>query len=336
MVVASSKASVQNVFADLLDSLILDVASEAHRAARLGFDYRLRNEEEDEARACASARATLGDVDSAASENCGKYTVDVFELTHPTIAQEMFDCMNCGRPIVAGRFAPHLEKCMGKGRKARIKPNSSLSASQPRRGRAAAPTSRNTNDNSGGHYRSSSRPLVRGAAQESQRSTPEANGTSTAQGSHEVDKDMVPGLPHPGKARTKKSSLKVQRVIPGGSGVARSFDNVVGRGGSAPDTTLGSQAGFVSGMAVPVAVSGELEAPVANHKSTGSGRTGTIKGRKGNEKKRNIGQVMAGSASMANGVNGNGELDARSRTVEVRVENSDTSLMSPFSSHSLG
>jgi hypothetical protein len=22
--------------------------------------------------------------------------------------------MNCGRPIVAGRFAPHLEKCMGK------------------------------------------------------------------------------------------------------------------------------------------------------------------------------------------------------------------------------
>lgn len=90
------------------------MASEAHRAARLGFDYRLRNEEEDEARACASARATLGDVDSAASENCGKYTVDVFELTHPTIAQEMFDCMNCGRPIVAGRFAPHLEKCMGK------------------------------------------------------------------------------------------------------------------------------------------------------------------------------------------------------------------------------
>jgi len=105
---------LQNVFADLLDSLILDVASEAHRAARLGFDYRLRNEEEDEARTCAGARATLGDVDSAASENSGKYTVDVFEQTHPSIAQEMFDCMNCGRPIVAGRFAPHLEKCMGK------------------------------------------------------------------------------------------------------------------------------------------------------------------------------------------------------------------------------
>lgn len=105
---------MQNVFAELLDSLILDVASEAHRAARLGFDYRLRNEEEDEARTCASARATLGDVDSAAAENSGKYTVDVFEQTHPSIAQEMFDCMNCGRPIVAGRFAPHLEKCMGK------------------------------------------------------------------------------------------------------------------------------------------------------------------------------------------------------------------------------
>lgn len=106
--------ALQNVFADLLDSLILDVASEAHRAARLGFDYRLRNEEEEEARTCASARNTLGDVDSVAPENTGKYTVDVFEQTHPSIAQEMFDCMNCGRPIVAGRFAPHLEKCMGK------------------------------------------------------------------------------------------------------------------------------------------------------------------------------------------------------------------------------
>jgi SAGA-associated factor 11 len=90
------------------------VASEAHRAARLGFDYRLRNEEDDETHTCASARATLGDVDSSASENSGRYTVDVFEQTHPTIALEMFDCMNCGRPIVAGRFAPHLEKCMGK------------------------------------------------------------------------------------------------------------------------------------------------------------------------------------------------------------------------------
>ncbi|KAK8352769.1 hypothetical protein V6Z12_A05G115000 [Gossypium hirsutum] len=29
--------------------------------------------------------------------------------------------MNCGRSIAAGMFAPHSEKCMGKGRKARRK-----------------------------------------------------------------------------------------------------------------------------------------------------------------------------------------------------------------------
>ena len=104
----------QTVYADLLESLIFDVASEAHRAARLGFDYRLQNDEEDEAQMSGSGRATVGDVDTAAPETSGKYTVDVFGQTHPAIAQDNFDCMNCGRAIVAGRFAPHLEKCMGK------------------------------------------------------------------------------------------------------------------------------------------------------------------------------------------------------------------------------
>ncbi|KAK8679842.1 hypothetical protein V6N13_145275 [Hibiscus sabdariffa] len=38
--------------------------------------------------------------------------------------------MNCGRSIAAGRFAPHLEKCMGKGRKARLKVTRSSIAAQ--------------------------------------------------------------------------------------------------------------------------------------------------------------------------------------------------------------
>ncbi|WJX66534.1 SAGA-associated factor [Trifolium repens] len=38
--------------------------------------------------------------------------------------------MNCGRSIAAGRFAPHLEKCMGKGRKARLKVTRSSSGAQ--------------------------------------------------------------------------------------------------------------------------------------------------------------------------------------------------------------
>lgn len=107
------------VFADLLDSLIVDVASEAHRAARLGFDYKLNVEEEEEVRLAHQARTMVGDSGAIGTETGNKHTIDVFGQTHPTIANETFDCMNCGRPIVAGRFAPHLEKCMGKVRSLR-------------------------------------------------------------------------------------------------------------------------------------------------------------------------------------------------------------------------
>lgn len=75
------------------------------------------------------------------------------------------------------------------GRKARLKPNSSASATQPRRGRAAVPASRTGNDNAVSHNRPSSRPPVRAAPQESQRSALEVNGTSaTTAGSPEADK----------------------------------------------------------------------------------------------------------------------------------------------------
>ena len=117
---------------------------------------------------------------------------------------------------------------------------------------------------------------------------------------------------------------------PGGSVAQIPFGGVVGRGGSA-STILGPFSGLASGMAVPVAV--EPGAPVAIHRPTGFART---KGRIFNGKKRKIGQVLGGSASVSNGVNENEELDATSRTVEVRVENSDASLMPPFSSSSWG
>ena len=97
---------------DLLDSIIVDVASECHRIARLGLDRNLE-EEEEELRLSAQARVTVADPSNSGEIN-GKYVVDIFGQTHPSVANEVFDCMNCGRPIVAGRFAPHLEKCMGK------------------------------------------------------------------------------------------------------------------------------------------------------------------------------------------------------------------------------
>ncbi|PWA60662.1 SAGA complex, Sgf11 subunit [Artemisia annua] len=112
-------------FDELIDSMIMDVASESHRIARLGLDRNLDDEEE-ELRLSAQARARVAD--PSHSEANSKYVVDIFGQTHPPVASEIFDCMNCGRSIVAGRFAPHLEKCMGKGRKARVKSTRSSTA----------------------------------------------------------------------------------------------------------------------------------------------------------------------------------------------------------------
>lgn len=123
------------IFGDLLDSIIVDVASECHRIARLGLDRNLE-EQEEEVKLSAQARAMLGD-SSNSSETNGKYTVDIFGQTHPTVANEIVECMNCGRSIAAGRFAPHLEKCMGKGRKARLKVTRSSTATQNRYSRGS-------------------------------------------------------------------------------------------------------------------------------------------------------------------------------------------------------
>ncbi|XP_028784667.1 ataxin-7-like protein 3 isoform X1 [Neltuma alba] len=123
-------------FWDILDSIIVDVASEYHRIARLGLDHNLE-EEEEEMKLSAQARARVAD-SSNNNEINGKYVVDIFGQTHPSVASEVFECMNCGRSIAAGRFAPHLEKCMGKGRKARPKvTRSSTAQSRHSRGNQA-------------------------------------------------------------------------------------------------------------------------------------------------------------------------------------------------------
>ncbi|PIM98852.1 putative integral membrane protein [Handroanthus impetiginosus] len=119
-----------DVFRDLLDSIIVDVASESHRIARLGLDRNLDKEEE-ELRLSAEARARASDPSQSGEANA-KYVVDIFGQTHPPVASEIFNCMNCGRSIMAGRFAPHLEKCMGKGRKARPRTTRSTTAAQNR------------------------------------------------------------------------------------------------------------------------------------------------------------------------------------------------------------
>ncbi|XP_073300767.1 SAGA-associated factor 11-like [Primulina huaijiensis] len=133
--VSSTSELCSDVFGDLLDSIIIDVASESHRIARLGLDRKLDLKEE-ELRLSAEARARASDPSHSGEAN-GKYVVDIFGQTHPPIANEIFNCMNCGRSIMAGRFAPHLEKCMGKGRKARLKATRSTTASQNRQTRGS-------------------------------------------------------------------------------------------------------------------------------------------------------------------------------------------------------
>ncbi|CAL0301668.1 unnamed protein product [Lupinus luteus] len=123
-----------NFFRDLLDSIIVDVASECHRVARLGLDSNLE-EEDEELKLSAQARVRVADP-SNSNETNGKYVVDIFGQTHPAVANEIFECMNCHRSIMAGRFAPHLEKCMGKGRKARLKVTRSSTAAQTRHSRS--------------------------------------------------------------------------------------------------------------------------------------------------------------------------------------------------------
>ncbi|XP_068495293.1 SAGA-associated factor 11 isoform X2 [Phaseolus vulgaris] len=120
---------------DLLDSIIVDVASECHRVARLGLDSNLE-EEDEELKLSAQARVRVADPSNSSEAN-GKYVVDIFGQTHPPVANEIFQCMNCGRSIMAGRFAPHLEKCMGKGRKARLKVTRSSTVAQNRYSRSS-------------------------------------------------------------------------------------------------------------------------------------------------------------------------------------------------------
>ncbi|XP_050109308.1 SAGA-associated factor 11-like [Malus sylvestris] len=145
----SSSSDVQlssHVFVDLLDSIIVDVASECHRIAKLGLDRKFE-EEEEELRLSAQARVRVADP-SNSGEADSKYVVDIFGQNHPSVASEVFECMNCGRPIVAGRFAPHLEKCMGKGRKARLKVTRSSTAAQTRNSRGSSASTYSTYSNS--------------------------------------------------------------------------------------------------------------------------------------------------------------------------------------------
>ena len=48
-----------------------------------------------------------------------KVFVDLYGQKMTGVGNEQIDCPNCKRKVVASRYAPHLEKCMGKSRRTR-------------------------------------------------------------------------------------------------------------------------------------------------------------------------------------------------------------------------
>ncbi|KAM1341544.1 hypothetical protein ACFX2F_005982 [Malus domestica] len=86
--------------------------AKCHRIANLGLDRNFG--EEEELRLSAYAWVRVAD-----PSNSGEANSDPSNSGEAN--SKCFECMNCGRSIVDGRFSPHLEKCMGKGRKTHLK-----------------------------------------------------------------------------------------------------------------------------------------------------------------------------------------------------------------------
>jgi hypothetical protein len=95
------------VYAELLDDVILDVAVETRRDAAHGKIQATDQDARDPKRRRPEPLEPLPG---------SKGYTDVFGQSHPPSATEPVACQKCGRKVQAGKFAYHLEKCLGKGR----------------------------------------------------------------------------------------------------------------------------------------------------------------------------------------------------------------------------
>ncbi|KAF6164909.1 hypothetical protein GIB67_017112 [Kingdonia uniflora] len=82
------------------DTRVTDIRSNL-LSKRLGLDCNLE-EEEEELRLSTQAQARVADPSNNGDSNT-KCILDIFGQTHPAVASEIFECMNCGRSTVAGR-----------------------------------------------------------------------------------------------------------------------------------------------------------------------------------------------------------------------------------------
>jgi len=85
---------------DMIFAETLDIIFQVHRASRKGYLSELFPEDKESKKICTD----LGrDVFGHCQNKVQKFSEDI-------------DCPNCHRQISTTRFAPHLEKCFGKGR----------------------------------------------------------------------------------------------------------------------------------------------------------------------------------------------------------------------------
>ncbi|KAB2607089.1 SAGA-associated factor 11-like protein [Pyrus ussuriensis x Pyrus communis] len=100
-----------------VDNQILNIKLIILTTSKLGLDRNFG--EEEELRLSAYARVRVADPSNSGEANS-------------KVRAKCFECMNCGQSILDRRFAPHLGKCMRKGRKAHLKVTRSSMATQTR------------------------------------------------------------------------------------------------------------------------------------------------------------------------------------------------------------
>lgn len=114
LLASPSSVAFQTVaaYSDLLEYALRDVVVESQREHQGSEGVDCHNVIIAD-KTCSTAQA--GVITSAQDARGG---LDVFGQYHPPIATDQVSCSNCGRKLGAGRYAPHLEKCLGKGRAA--------------------------------------------------------------------------------------------------------------------------------------------------------------------------------------------------------------------------
>eukprot|EP00898_Chlorokybus_atmophyticus_P004510 jgi/Chlat1/505/Chrsp103S00987 len=108
-----------HVLNTLIDSILLDIAIEHKRdihawgdggAGEAGSDS---EEAVDIQRRRTDVEPRKREAETASGRGCP----DVFGQWQPAVATDLVTCRGCGQKLAAGRFAPHLEKCMVKARR---------------------------------------------------------------------------------------------------------------------------------------------------------------------------------------------------------------------------